>query len=114
MQAASSDTDWIFNIEEELWKDRAACKGSLHLFYGAYNEEESRKEPGRHERIRKAKELCRSCPVQQDCLNYALKRKIKHGIFGGKTGVERLAILRKKRLARLAAEEELANWRPDQ
>lgn len=42
--------------------------------------------------------LCHSCPVKEECLEYALVEKIPHGIFGG-VGVD----ARKKMLAKRRA-----------
>jgi len=36
-----------------------------------------------------AKDICRRCPVRNECLQYALDRKESHGIWGGLTTKER-------------------------
>lgn len=36
-----------------------------------------------------AKAICRACPVQTDCLTYAITNGEKHGIWGGKSERER-------------------------
>ena len=41
-----------------------------------------------------AKKLCRECPVQVECLSYALEAKEPHGIWGGMTVKDRLKIQR--------------------
>ena len=38
--------------------------------------------------------VCRQCPVQSDCLQYALKHGIKDGVSGGTTERERMRMLR--------------------
>jgi WhiB family redox-sensing transcriptional regulator len=51
----------------------------------------------------KAKAVCRGCTVREDCLNYALVRGEKHGIWGGLSERERRRIRRARVLARKAA-----------
>ncbi|MEU8512527.1 WhiB family transcriptional regulator [Kitasatospora sp. NPDC048722] len=46
---------------------------------------------------RRAKMICAGCPVRTMCLELALERFEKHGIFGGKTARER-ASLHERRL----------------
>jgi len=36
-----------------------------------------------------AKATCRSCPVQPECLDWALEKNERHGVWGGLTGSER-------------------------
>ena len=36
-----------------------------------------------------AKNICQSCPVRTDCLNYALNTNERHGIWGGLSYLER-------------------------
>lgn len=46
----------------------------------------------KHERLvreSEAKAICSSCPVRQECLDYALSIKEPHGIWGGLSEVER-------------------------
>ena len=35
------------------------------------------------------REVCAACPVQQDCLAYALEAGVEYGIWGGYTATER-------------------------
>lgn len=41
---------------------------------------------------RPAVEACNSCPVQMDCLDYALAHNLDHGIWGGTSERERRRI----------------------
>ena len=43
---------------------------------------------------RAAKKLCQACPVQVECLTYALDAREPHGIWGGMTVKDRLGIRR--------------------
>lgn len=45
-----------------------------------------------------AKRLCATCPVRVPCLEYALRNKIDHGVWGGASERERRRILRQRRL----------------
>jgi WhiB family transcriptional regulator, redox-sensing transcriptional regulator len=81
------------------WQDRAACRGmDTLLFFGPDGE------PRREREIleAKAKAVCASCPVQAQCLGYALGSSIKHGIWGGLNEEER-ARERRRRARRPAA-----------
>ncbi len=44
-----------------------------------------------------AKVLCASCPVQVECLEYALRNRIDHGVWGGTSERERRRILQRRR-----------------
>ena len=47
----------------------------------------------------KAKRICSMCPVQRECLDYALSFPSLQGIYGGTTERDRYAIKRKRRRA---------------
>ncbi|WP_225801762.1 WhiB family transcriptional regulator [Streptomyces sp. NK15101] len=44
----------------------------------------------------RAKAVCFGCPVQAECLAYALDRRVEHGVWGGMTERERRALLRRR------------------
>lgn len=52
--------------------------------------------PDRGGSSRSARKLCAACPVQLQCLEYALANKDVHGIWGGTSERER-RLLRKER-----------------
>lgn len=63
-----------FLVEEEPWKDYAACKGvGWQLFF---------LERGQSPRI--GKRLCSVCPVTEECWDYA-NRTSSEGIWAGRT-----------------------------
>ena len=45
-----------------------------------------------------AKRVCATCPVKQECLEYALRNRIDHGVWGGTSERERRRILKRRRL----------------
>lgn len=47
-----------------------------------------------------ARRICSTCPVKQVCLEYALRNRIDHGVWGGTSERERRRILRSRRLER--------------
>ena len=53
----------------------------------------TRRKDARDLREAKAKAICRECPVQAECLEYALGIREPHGIWGGLNEVERKAVL---------------------
>jgi WhiB family redox-sensing transcriptional regulator len=72
------------------WVREAACRGvgDLEMFF-----------PDTAAEARKAKQFCFSCPVQQQCLQYALKSQASSyghaGIWGGTDERERNKILKR-------------------
>lgn len=44
--------------------------------------------------IERAKRICRACPVQSDCLSWALRHSLIFGIWGGTTEDERQSVRR--------------------
>ncbi len=44
-----------------------------------------------------AKQHCATCPVKAPCLEYALRNRIDHGVWGGTSERERRRILRQRR-----------------
>jgi WhiB family redox-sensing transcriptional regulator len=49
-----------------------------------------------------ARQICLNCPVKAPCLEYALRSRIDHGVWGGASERERRRILRQRRLAAAA------------
>ena len=44
-----------------------------------------------------ARRICDACPVQADCLEYALENRIDHGVWGGCSERERRRLLKQRR-----------------
>lgn len=91
------------------WRDEAACRDhSTDLFFPPDPHDDDDKDgPRRRETrrmYRQAIRICNSCPVKQECLDYALDFPEPFGIWGGLTRPERATILRDRRKA--AREEQ--------
>ena len=69
------------------WRAKGACRGlDPEIFYPPSDEEAG-----------PAKAICGTCPVRQPCLEYALSRRERDGIWGGATERERRRMLRQRR-----------------
>ena len=47
--------------------------------------------------------VCNKCPVQHECLQYALDNRMNYGVWGGTTEIERRQMLRRREPARMKA-----------
>lgn len=66
-------------MARESWREEAACRGLLPaLFY-----------PERGEDASSARDVCRTCPVAEECLTDALVEGERWGIWAGTTPSER-------------------------
>jgi WhiB family redox-sensing transcriptional regulator len=52
--------------------------------------------------VQAAQKICAQCPVQDQCLEYALEQRIDHGVWGGRSERERRRILRRRRVVALS------------
>jgi WhiB family transcriptional regulator, redox-sensing transcriptional regulator len=69
------------------WQELAECakqSGEVDFF------------PARGESVRDAKEVCARCAVKSECLDFALRLKVAHGVWGGLSERER-RLLRRER-----------------
>ena len=76
------------------WMDKGNCVGvNPNLMF-----------PGRgyNNELREAKAICVVCIVKDECLEFALKEGIQHGIWGGKSERERRRLRSLRRRANLA------------
>ena len=79
------------------WYLRAACRGlSPDLFYGE-------REAGNESNIHNAIEVCRSCPVIMECLQYAISEGEIYGVWGGVSPKKRRPSQIKKTIASVQA-----------
>ena len=76
---------------EELWQAKAACRGpQTSLFFPPSHFE---RKDDKEIREARAKAICATCPVKRSCLDYALRIREPHGIWGGLNEVERRTLL---------------------
>jgi len=70
------------------WMREAACRGmDLIIFFSDDDAKEA---------ALAVREICGHCPVLDECLNWALKNKVTHGVWGGKTPLQRRRLLVRK------------------
>jgi WhiB family transcriptional regulator, redox-sensing transcriptional regulator len=69
------------------WQDLAECAkpGGVVDFF-----------PARGESVRDAKEVCARCAVRSECLDFALRLKVAHGVWGGLSERERRTLRRSR------------------
>jgi WhiB family redox-sensing transcriptional regulator len=79
---------------EEQWHTRAACRGpQAEVFFPPPENERKEERIGRE---REAKAICRTCSVRKACLNYAIRIREPHGIWGGLNELERRVLIERR------------------
>ena len=76
-------------MEQNAWMARGACR----------NYEPSVFFPSDGVGVDRARKICATCNVTEDCLEYALLNRIDHCVWGGASERERRRILKRRRLA---------------
>ncbi len=72
---------------EDTWMNDAECKQlDPQVFF-----------PSDGVGVIEAQRVCAGCPVQAQCLEYALTYRIEHGVWGGASERERRRMLRARR-----------------
>ena len=81
------------NTRDLDWRDDAACRGlDTSIFF-----------PATEDGAEEAKAICRTCPVQQACLDWAIATRQEDGVWGGLTEKERRRVRRRRQAAARAA-----------
>ncbi|AVH24797.1 WhiB family transcriptional regulator [Nocardia cyriacigeorgica] len=75
------------------WQLRGSCRGVESAVFFHPDGERGR---ARAARVRRAKQICDSCPVLAQCRNYALAVSEPYGIWGGMSEDERRAAARRR------------------
>jgi WhiB family transcriptional regulator, redox-sensing transcriptional regulator len=71
------------------WRSAAACQfADPELFFPVSSSGVS------HEQEAEAKKICARCPVQPECLAFALRTRQEHGVWGGISEQERCLLWR--------------------
>lgn len=84
----------VVDSDHDRWREHAACRNSdASLFFP------SGSTGAAIEQIEAAKAVCAACPVQDDCLRFALETDQEDGVWGGRDEIER------RRLRRVWREE---------
>jgi WhiB family redox-sensing transcriptional regulator len=76
------------------WQWRAECRGEDSSLFFAPNAPESRQE--KEIREHRAKALCARCPVRIECLEFAIRIREPHGVWGGLNEIERRLLIRER------------------
>jgi WhiB family redox-sensing transcriptional regulator len=78
----------------ESWQSAAACRGpQSQAFFPPSRAERKEEKLAREAR---AKSICAECRVRGDCLDYAIRIKEPHGIWGGLNEAERKQMLERR------------------
>src|SRR5215472_16852499 len=97
------------------WRLAAACRScDPDLFFPVSSSGRAM------EQVAEAKEICARCPVQPECLAFALRTRQVHGVWGGTSQEERSRLWRadeqgidrsagERHLHRLQADDNLAS-----
>jgi len=79
---------------DEAWQLKAACRGPQAIVFFPPTHAEAKEE--RLAREQAAKAMCACCPVQRPCLDYAIRIREPHGIWGGLNEVERKLLIERR------------------
>ena len=76
---------------DDAWQVKAACRGpqAAVFFPPSHFERKDEKEA----RETRAKAICDGCSVRQPCLDFALRIREPHGIWGGLNELERKQLM---------------------
>jgi WhiB family redox-sensing transcriptional regulator len=84
LSLVSSEFDELFDNLEEQWQERALCaQTDPEAFF-----------PEKGGSTREAKRICQGCEVRDECLEYALAKDERFGIWGGLSERERRRLKR--------------------
>jgi WhiB family redox-sensing transcriptional regulator len=75
----------------DMWQVKAACRGPQSSAFFPPTHAERKEEKAAREL--RAKEICSHCYVRGECLDYAIRIREPHGIWGGMNEVERKMVL---------------------
>ncbi|MYX36745.1 MULTISPECIES: WhiB family transcriptional regulator [unclassified Streptomyces] len=94
-------------MTDQNWREQAACRDhpDPDLWFP---------KPTDYARQRAAVLICRACPVQADCDQWAEDHRIPDGIWGGRSVEDRRnARRRARRVARYARQQQATNNTPE-
>lgn len=77
------------HVRPLAWQDHAACAGhDTNIWFP---------QPGPNAGT-EARAICATCPVRVECLDYAIREHLTHGIFGGLSERQRRKVRRARRV----------------
>ncbi len=79
------------------WQQRGLCRAEDSTVFFPPSHFEHK--PEREAREAKAKAICERCPVRVECLDWALTVREPHGVWGGRSEIERKHLLAGRRVA---------------
>ena len=81
-------TEYFFDTDTDVhsWREVALCNGTTEVSFFPM--------PDDLVGINAAKEVCRGCPVADECVQFALETNQPDGIWGGTTAKERSKLRR--------------------
>jgi WhiB family redox-sensing transcriptional regulator len=80
------------------WRDQAACLNeNPELFFPIGTTGPA------VDQLDEAKQVCRTCPVRDSCLQWALETGVDHGVWGGLDEAERRSFKRRAARVRMRA-----------
>lgn len=77
----------FLDLEPRFWRDGAACFDHPQVDFFAAPESSAD--------LARAKVICASCPVRDDCLAFAIETNQPDGVWGGLTAKERTRVRRR-------------------
>jgi WhiB family transcriptional regulator, redox-sensing transcriptional regulator len=77
-------------LADELWQKKAACRGPQSAMFFPPSSLERKEE--KEDRETNAKRICALCSVRTACLEYAIRIREPHGIWGGLNELERRSL----------------------
>jgi WhiB family redox-sensing transcriptional regulator len=76
---------------DDAWQVKAACRGPQAAVFFPPSHFERKDEKA--EREHRAKAICATCPSRRPCLDFAIKIREPHGIWGGLNETERKQLI---------------------
>ncbi len=84
------------------WQRLGSCRG---MDSAVFFHPDGERNPSRSRRTERAKQVCRGCPVLQECRRFALASREPFGVWGGLGESERRAIIERRDAERIVAEQ---------
>jgi WhiB family redox-sensing transcriptional regulator len=81
---------------DDAWQVKAACRGPQAAVFFPPSHFERKDEKA--DREQRAKAICATCPSRRPCLDFAIKIREPHGIWGGLNETERKHVIQHRGL----------------